>query len=183
MGDVEDWNRRYLRGEHASAEPSDFLIEVAEGLPPGRAFDLACGAGRHALYLAARGWDVSALDGSSAALALLAQRLSPALGPRVHAQCFDLEAGPLELSPASFDLVLDFFYLQRPLFPVLAAAVRPGGHFAAAIHLGAEGQPRRVRPGELASYFPGWSVRIDRAHHAEGDQPTAHFLARRPFAS
>ena len=182
MGDVEDWNQRYLRGEHASAELSDFLIEVAEGLPPGRAFDLACGTGRHALYLAARGWEVSALDGSSAALALLAQRVSPALAPRIHAICVDLEAAPLDLAPASFDLVLDFFYLQRSLFPVLAAAVRPGGHFAAAIHLGAEGQPRRVRSGELASYFPGWTVRIDRAHRPEGDKPAAHFLAQRPVA-
>ncbi len=180
MGDVDDWNRRYRAGEHQSAEPSAFVREVAERLAPGRALDLACGAGRHALFLAERGWEVVAVDGSSVALEILAQRATPAIAPRLHTRCVDLEREPLHLDPASFDLVLDAFYLQRALFPELAAAVRLGGHFAAAIHLGGEGQPRRVKPGELRGFFPGWTVLVDRELAPPGDKPSAQLLVEKP---
>ncbi|HEX5532009.1 MAG TPA: methyltransferase domain-containing protein, partial [Methylomirabilota bacterium] len=59
----ERWNRRWA-GEraHASSAPSEFLIAEAEALPPGRALDVACGAGRNAVWLARRGWRVTGVD-------------------------------------------------------------------------------------------------------------------------
>ncbi len=50
------------------------MIEGAAALPPGQAFDIGCGTGRHAAYLASRGWDVTAIDVSARAIREARQR-------------------------------------------------------------------------------------------------------------
>ena len=67
---MADWNERYSRGEHIIKEPMPLLVRVASQLPPGRALDLACGAGRHAIFLASRGWQVTAVDASPVGIKL-----------------------------------------------------------------------------------------------------------------
>ena len=60
---MSNWDERYSRGEHATPEPSPLLARAVELFVPktaarvvsGRALDLACGAGRHAIFLAERG--------------------------------------------------------------------------------------------------------------------------------
>src|SRR5258708_7745298 len=67
--EIHEWDKRYRLREHAASDlespPTPLLIETAKILAPGRALDLACGAGRNALWLAEHGWDVIAVDGSS----------------------------------------------------------------------------------------------------------------------
>ena len=61
--DHEDWNRHYLeKGLVWSAEPNRFLVEEVADLAPGRALDLGAGEGRNAIWLAERGWRVTAVD-------------------------------------------------------------------------------------------------------------------------
>ena len=109
------------------AGPSSWLLETADLLPPerGRALDVACGRGRHALLLAAAGFAVDAVDRDEAALAFLratADRLElPVSTARV-----DLESTPC-LERDAYALVAVFHYLHRPLFPALVASLRPGG--------------------------------------------------------
>jgi SAM-dependent methyltransferase len=68
--DREFWDARYAATDTLwSFEPNRFLVRETEALPPGRALDLACGEGRNALWLAARGWRVTAVDFSQVALA------------------------------------------------------------------------------------------------------------------
>src|SRR5438067_11196563 len=99
-------------------------------MPPGRALDLACGAGRNALYLATLGWQVTAVDSSAVAISILRERAAGlAPGFSVDARVADLEAGGFTIAPASFDLILDFFYLQRDLFPHIREGLPPGGVF------------------------------------------------------
>ncbi len=65
----EKWNRRYTERDTASpGEPNPTFVEEIGGLPPGRALDLAAGDGRHTLYLASRGWNVTAVDFSHVAV-------------------------------------------------------------------------------------------------------------------
>jgi 2-polyprenyl-3-methyl-5-hydroxy-6-metoxy-1,4-benzoquinol methylase len=65
----EDWNRRHGEaGLLFGAEPNRFLVAEVEGLAPGRALDVACGSGRNAVWLAARGWQVTGVDFSGVAL-------------------------------------------------------------------------------------------------------------------
>lgn len=59
------WNQRYRERGRGPGEPEPAVVEVLAPLPPGRAVDLAAGAGRHALWLAARGWRVTAVDFSA----------------------------------------------------------------------------------------------------------------------
>ncbi len=64
-----DWDRRYSSGRQWSGGPNELVAELLAGLPPGDAVDLAAGEGRHALWLADRGWRVTAVDFSEAGLA------------------------------------------------------------------------------------------------------------------
>lgn len=67
--DADDWDERYAASELVwSARPNVFVAEACADLPPGRALDLAAGEGRNALWLAHRGWSVTALDFSPVAL-------------------------------------------------------------------------------------------------------------------
>ncbi|MCU1607945.1 MAG: Methyltransferase type 11 [Modestobacter sp.] len=63
-----DWDARYAEKPQWSAGPNAVIASLLESLPPGRAVDLAAGEGRHALWLAGVGWEVTAVDFSAAGL-------------------------------------------------------------------------------------------------------------------
>ena len=64
-----DWDRRYAEARQWSGGPNALVAELLDDLPPGDAVDLAAGEGRHALWLADRGWRVTAVDFAEAGLA------------------------------------------------------------------------------------------------------------------
>jgi SAM-dependent methyltransferase len=65
---AQEWDERYAERQQWSSEPNALVAELLDGLPPGDAVDLAAGEGRHALWLAARGWRVTAVDFSTVGL-------------------------------------------------------------------------------------------------------------------
>jgi len=157
-----NWDQHFADPAHVDSAADPLLIQAADMLPPGRALDLACGPGRHALYLAGLGWQVTAVDSSAVAIGLLRAQAS---GLAIHARLADLERGQFAIAPNAYQLICDFLYLQRNLFPQIREGVHPGGIFAGAIHLFQEGcseTPRNpdflLRPGELRSLFDGWKV-------------------------
>lgn len=148
--------------------PTAFLAEVCARLSPGRALELACGTGRDAVYLAACGWQVLAVDVLPDALErgqALEKRCAPALAPIEWRQA-DLEHGALKL-PADFDLVVAVRYLHRPLFARLVDWLRPGGSLVCetftTVHRARHGRPARtadvLQPGELAGLLAGFELR------------------------
>jgi tellurite methyltransferase len=185
---ADKWEQRYGSGEAALQPPHPLVMRAAELLPAGYALDLACGLGRHALALAARGWEVLAVDRSLAALAQLddhavAQKL------KVATLQADLESEPFELKPDSFDLIVMTCYLQRDLFVTLREALRVGGLFVAVIAL-VDDHPHvkpmnlafLLQPGELASYFYDWELIYSREGKPSKDasrRATAEIIARR----
>ena len=67
--DASAWDDRYAAADLVwSAEPNQFVERECAGLAPGRAVDLACGEGRNAIWLARRGWQVTAVDFSAVAV-------------------------------------------------------------------------------------------------------------------
>jgi dihydroneopterin aldolase len=106
--------------------PAAFLTEQVQRLPKGLALDVAAGRGRNALYLAAHGWTVEALDRDEEALATLAQAAQERHLATLTVRRTDLEADPV-LPAARYDLVVVCFYLQRSLFPALLKTLKPGG--------------------------------------------------------
>jgi tellurite methyltransferase len=160
---IEEWDERYRSGEQVFETPGSLVVQFTQDLPAGTALDLACGPGRNAVYLAALGWKVTAIDGSSVAIDLLRSKSSS-----IDARVADLEAGELDVPPQSFDLVLSCYYLQRSLIPLMQSAVRPGGMLIMIVHLAGADQPQgtatRAYPGELGSFFQGWRI----LHYREG---------------
>lgn len=115
--------------DHPSVDgPSSWLLENADLLPAGRgrALDVASGRGRHALLLAAAGFEVHAVDRDAEALASL-EESARRLELPVTVERLDLETGRPDLGDRAYALVTVFNYLHRPLFPALAAALAPGG--------------------------------------------------------
>ena len=67
--DAHGWNERYAAAEQVwSSTPNQFVASELAGLDPRSALDLACGEGRNAIWLAGRGWDVTAIDFSGVAV-------------------------------------------------------------------------------------------------------------------
>lgn len=158
------WNEHY-RGRPCAAmgEPNTLLAEWLPRLtidsPSPFAADVACGAGRHALYLARRGWRVEAMDISEVALEGLAA-VAKAEGLAITCLQRDFEPlPPAELppfEPARYDLAVVMRYTNLPLICRLAGAIRPGGYLVAEAYLKTAepgGGPRnpayRVAPGEF----------------------------------
>jgi len=109
-------------------KPSRFLVDYWRALPVGKALDVAAGRGRHALYLAARGFSIEAIDRDMQALNELSAAAQGRQLPNVHVRSIDLEDSSHEPLPQeAYDAILVFFYLYRPLFPSLLGALRPGG--------------------------------------------------------
>ncbi len=175
----EEWDQRYRAGEQLFDTPSPLVQSMAGRLDPGVALDLACGAGRNAVYLAGLGWRVTAVDGSSAAIDIVRQR-----APRVDAHVADLERDSFAIAPGSWALICCAYYLQRNLIARIKAGVKPGGVAIVIVHLAdAEPTPRQASPGELREMFTGWEV----LHYYEGvpreschKRAVAELAARRP---
>ncbi|HEY5599077.1 MAG TPA: methyltransferase domain-containing protein [Candidatus Manganitrophaceae bacterium] len=110
---------------HASSEPSALIIEHLPRFPKGRALDIATGYGRNALYLAAHGYDVEALDRDEAGLAFIRAEAEKHRLPCV-ATAVDLE-GEKPLPGRDYALISCFYYLDRKLIPHIKEALKKGG--------------------------------------------------------
>ena len=165
--DRERWDRKYT-GELGDepGSPDAFVEEVVAELAPGRALDLAGGVGRHALWLAARGFEATTWDVSPVGLAKLA-RHADAAGLAIESRAVDLlEPGALRVD-APFDLVVCVNFLLRPLAGELRHLVPPRGllvHASFTVDWPGERPSGRFRLelGELAGGFPGFEVELAR---------------------
>lgn len=187
--EIQRWEQRYRSRERAAedyeAAPAPLLIRTAAKLRPARALDLACGTGRHTLWLAEHGWRVTAVDGSPSAIEVLLNRASERR-LKIQACIADLQKHEFEIAPGAWDLVAICYYLQRDLFAPAKKGVATGGVLLAVAHLAAPGEgatPRRLRPGELRKYFRNWEI----LHYYEGSpsdpahkRPVGEIVARRP---
>lgn len=106
--------------------PAEYLVEQAGRLPKGTILDVACGAGRNALFLAAEGFSVDAVDRDDQALAALAAEAERRHLSTLTVRALDLESGP-DLPKERYDGIVVFFFLYRPLMPALMQALKPGG--------------------------------------------------------
>ncbi len=180
--DLRGWDKRY-RLQIETGPPTPLVTEIAGGLKPGTALDLACGGGRNALWLAEQGWKVTAVDGSRAAIRLITAR-----NPEIDARVANLEKHEYAIEPDSWDLIAICYYLQRDLFEPAKRGVVPGGVVIAIVHIPGAGEgltPFRLAPGELAAYFRDFEILhsyegppADPVHHHR----VAQIAARRPIS-
>ncbi|MDQ6837954.1 MAG: methyltransferase domain-containing protein [Actinomycetota bacterium] len=190
------WERLYTeRGQRWTGRPNQRLVEVAGDLPPGRALDVGCGEGGDAVWLAQRGWAVTAVDVSPVALGrLTAQAGAEGVADRIDTVHIDLATAFPKVPEGGWDLVSAQFFqstIALPRTTILrrgAAATAPGGLLLVVEH--GEGPPWSnhhdvVFPtveetlAELALPSGDWSpVRVERStREAEGpDGRRAEFV-------
>jgi argininosuccinate lyase len=124
------WDERHAAEEHIeAADPNPHLVVETSGLAPGRALDLATGAGTNALWLAGQGWHVTAIDFSMVGLEKARHRAGAA-GLAVDWVLADLRE--YEPPRRAYDLVtIVFLHLpadeRRPIYRRAAESVAPGG--------------------------------------------------------
>ena len=129
--DRDGWNERYRTADLVWGADANCFVEQTLGArePAGRALDLACGEGRNAIWLAKRGWAVTAVDYSDVAIER-ARKLAATEGVEVEWVCADLTS--YEPDPEAFALVV-ISYLQlgraerRLVLAHTARALVPGG--------------------------------------------------------
>lgn len=184
------WDERYAAGDWIEAdEPAAILREALPWLPSaGVALDMACGAGRNALFLAERGWKVLGVDLSVEGLRILAGRarerrlaVLPVLG----------DAARFQLRSESVDLVVNTHFLLRSAFPLLRSVLRPGGLVVFETFSVVEldelgGDIRRefaLEHGELLQAFSEFQVLLHEEgvfQRKDGERGLARLVARKP---
>ncbi len=143
----------------------EFAHAILESLKPGRALDLACGKGQNAMWLAERGWHVTAIDREPAEIH----------HANIDFRVADLERHEFAIEPRSWDLIVICRYLQRDLYEPAKAGLVPGGVIVASALLPGEKPGRfRIQPGELATYFRDFEILFS------GEGLLAEVVARKP---
>jgi tellurite methyltransferase len=178
------WNARYREGSHSSLNPDPFLLQsydefIAPLFPKaGTALDLAGGIGRHAIWLAQHGWQVTLADISEIAIAK-ARENAGASAANINFEIRDLDTFR---ASKKYDLILVFYYLQRGLFPQLAKALNHGGLLiyktytqSQAKFAGGPSHPMHLlEESELLHAFSGLTVL--HYHETVRDRGVAEFL-------
>lgn len=188
--------------------PAPFLEEVLPLLPRGRTADVASGAGREAVFLALNGFEVEAWDADAEALTR-ARALAARHGVTIRTMLADVEAterptslrshepitsnrtqdaesAETRLGADTYEVIVCFRFLHRPLFPHIARALRSGGMLVYETYRAGQerfGKPRRPRfllePEELKRAFADLEILRYEEPSPPGGPLTARLLARK----
>ena len=126
------WDERYRREDYVYGKaPNDFLAAHVDELRPGNVLCLAEGEGRNAVFLAGRGFAVTAVDASAVGLEKAA-RLAAEHGVEIETICADL--ADYDLGTARWDNIVSIYChvlspLRADVHRRVTAALRPGGVF------------------------------------------------------
>ena len=137
--DAKQWDERYAGAELVWTDnPNVFVAEILSDASPGTAVDLAAGEGRHSVWLARHGWDVTAVDFSAVGLQR-AQQWADEVGVGQRLTTVTSDVAEYTPEPDSLDLVL-LAYVQVPAdvrraaLQQCAAGVRVGGQVVVVAH-------------------------------------------------
>lgn len=172
---MDNRSGRREAGPNPIGEPAAWLIDNADLLPRGgKVLDVACGRGRHALWLAGAGFDVHAVDRDPEAIQFV-QATADRLGLSLSCEVVDLESDPPPVLPGPCDAILVFNYLHRPLMPALRAALAPGGRLFYETFTSRQaerGHPKNpaflLNPGELPALVAPLAVLRSREGEFDG---------------
>jgi SAM-dependent methyltransferase len=155
------WNTRFQSSGHNLSHPRAFLEEYIDQFPKrGWAIDVAMGTGHNANLLAERGLNVLGVDFSIVALEKAKQKYQ-ALNVTL------INLPEINLKEKSQDVILNFWFLDRKLFPLYQRWLKPGGllMFETMRFDPESGQSHSrpeflVQPGELMTEFSGWEFLV-----------------------
>lgn len=179
--DATIWNDRYTKDARWRnlQSPRNLLTTHQDLLPRnGLVLDAACGTTPTGLHLARQGWQVIALDVSNAALRIVQSEVQKEALP-VSFALMDLENPWLPSN--RFDVVLNFYFLSRPLLSTYRRSIKRGGLLFFETFVRDEsyspetdGNPHHyLEPQELKHAFADWNI-----IHYEETQRTSHSMHR-----
>jgi SAM-dependent methyltransferase len=188
--DALRWDDRYSHEteRYSLRGPRPLVTSHLELLPRGGLIlDAACGTTSTGRYLAARGWRVIALDVSLAALRLARQRVRKEASPISFAVVDMVDPW---LPSAHFDVILNFYFLSRPLWPAYRKSLKPGGllFFETYLREAGTNPAHYLDSQELRLAFEDWEIihylEIERRVHPHDDADrtrwSAQLVARKP---
>jgi tellurite methyltransferase len=196
------WETSYSSGDETATfgAPSAEVVELSATMDRGaRVLDLGCGDGRHALYLARRGCNVTAIDISEVGVAKLT-RVAGTEGLPVRVEVADMREYAID---GDYDLVVAHGCLHlitraewMELIPRMKNHTRPSGYNVVAVFTDALPSPDDLRPfhvglfreGELFEQYIGWEIQEARSYVLEDEHsggiwhrhPINKLVARRP---
>ena len=132
---MEFWNDTWSTMDHTFADYDEVLADHAEGLKPGHALDLGCGSGGNAVWLAERGWKVTAVDFSEVAIEKARMRAADR-GVEVE---FAVSNVTTYQPDGQYDLITSFYIQLWPdqrarMLSTAAEALAPGGRLLFVSH-------------------------------------------------
>lgn len=179
------WDQRYQQTNHSLSRPREFLLEYESLLPSsGWALDIAMGLGHNAAILKKHGMQVVGVDFSWVALTQARKSYPFVLSILANLPDF-------RVANACFDVILNFWFLDRSLYPLMKAALKPGGLLFLETMREDERLPsQNVNPaylltsGELETVFGDWHIlvhdEIVRVTSHGTSQPAERLLVRKP---
>lgn len=181
----EKWDDRYRSSRHNLKKPREFLKENLNLLPDhGWALDVAMGEGHNANLLQQKGMNVLGVDFSRVALENAKMNY-----PKINAVMADLPQ--ISLRASSLDVILNFWFLDRTLFPLYDWFLKPGGLLVLETMRFDPDKDHShmqfdylVQPGELLKSFSGWDMMVYDENvlaNVKGQEQLAvRMIARKP---
>ncbi len=167
--DQKRWDKRFTGKEFAlGKEANTFLRRHIGLLQKGKALDIATGEGRNAIFLAQHGFDVDAVDISETGLRK-ATKLAKEIGIKIHT--FQADLDNFQIETGQYDLIADFYFLNRRLIPKIKKGLRKGGKVIfETYHLeqrtlstrGPKNPKYFLKPNELLKLFKGFRTLLYR---------------------
>lgn len=181
------WNQRYAEDSYQKNNPVTLVEEWLPRIPVGKALDVACGAGRNAIFLAQAGYQVDAIDISSEGLSLARQKAA-SQGLSINWIEHDLDQ-VFQFDP-DYDLIIVLWYVNLALITRLCDCLAAGGYLLCEEHLitdrevtGPASLNYRVAPGALRDAVSGVDVLLYEESieiNSGGDQiASARVVARK----
>jgi tellurite methyltransferase len=177
------WENRYSDdGGEPHRNPSVLLTQWLDDRPPGKALDLACGMGRNSLFLAEKGYAVTAIDISPRAIKS-AEEMARGKGLNINWIVADLDHYAIQ---GQYDLiVISFFRVSKNMVPSIINALKSCGILLSENHMlppsAPEDEARRhrfhLKPGELGQLFAGLKVIRYEERQVDGEEGHPAYLA------
>jgi len=163
--DQKRCDEKFRRKKYAlGTEANPFLRKYIRLLPRGKALDVAAGEGRNTVFLAQHGFDVEAVDISKEGLSK-ARKLARVKGVKIKTFLADLDHYPI--AKERYDLITDFYFLDRRLIPRIKKGLKKGGRVVFETYLtehsnicreGPRNPKYLLKPNELLKLFGGFRI-------------------------